>query len=1206
MDHLRQGLHGSSKDQGKTLSENVAESGAKPPQADYFRQIFEASPTPLTVLAPPDWTIVAVNDARLELTGSIREDLIGRKLFELYPEDPNDPEASGMRNVSASFDRVLATKAPDTMAVQRYSVRGPTGEFVERWWSPLNSPVLDGQGEVALIIHQVEEVTDIVRMRGEAEAADQLARDQQQVIARLQSAEAALRRNEGRLGAAIAISRLGTFDWNLSTGAVELDARAREILGFGAFEGHSDAEVFARIHPADLAHVQEKARKSQQSRERLEIEYRVQLADGTIRIVRSINDTVAGSDGQAQRMVGVFEDVTERHAAQQSLRESEERSRRIIEGVRDYAVFTTDLDGMVTDWTPGAEAIFGWSQEDIVRVNCSVLFTPEDQAADRPRQELQTARDEGCANDERWHMRRDGSRFFANGSVRPLHGEEGRMVGFIKIARDETARRVLDDRLRASEELNRRVLASSADCIKVLDLDARVQFMSEGGMCAMEVDNFADIEGQEWPGFWLGDERAKAEQALLAAKNGGVGRFQGFATTIKGRPRWWDVIVTPIAGPDGRPKRLLSVSRDITGARQAEDQLRASEARYRALFTSLDVGFCVIEMRFDDEGHAVDYRFVEVNPAFVHQTDLVHAVGRWMREIAPNHEQRWFDLYGCVALTGDPARFEEEAAEFGRWYEIHAFRTGDPQEHRVAVLFNDISARRRAEKGLQELNENLEAQVAERTAERDRMWRLSTDLMLVADFDGVVRSLNPAWKKLLGWAEADLISTNFLALVHPDDQEVTIGEMGKLDQGITTFRFENRYRAKAGDYRWISWTAVPENSFIHAVGRDITAERVAAAELEAAQEALRQSQKMEAMGQLTGGVAHDFNNLLTPIVGGLDMLQRKGLGGEREQRLIAGAVKSADRAKTLVQRLLAFARRQPLQATAVDVGELVTGMADLVASTSGPQIKVVVERPEAIPPAKADANQLEMALLNLGVNARDAMPDGGTLRITASAERIEAGHRSKLKAGDYVRLSVADTGVGMDAETVKRAVEPFFSTKGVGKGTGLGLSMVHGLASQLGGALTIDSRPEVGTNVELWLPVSEVPAEPNKSAPNEVPLRTVQGTALLVDDEELVRISTADMLGDIGYQVVEAASAEKALVLLDEGLRPDLLVTDHLMPGMNGTDLAHAVLSNLPGTRILIVSGYAETDGVDASLPRLTKPFRNADLAAKLSELASK
>ena len=380
----------------------------------------------------------------------------------------------------------------------------------------------------------------------------------------------------------------------------------------------------------------------------------------------------------------------------------------------------------------------------------------------------------------------------------------------------------------------------------------------------------------------------------------------------------------------------------------------------------------------------------------------------------------------------------------------------------------------------------------------------------------------------------------------------------------------------------------------------IVPEAVDITERRQAEEALRQSQKLEAMGQLTGGVAHDFNNLLTPIIGGLDMLQRHNVGNERERRLIDGALESAERAKTLVQRLLAFARRQPLQPRPVDVGALVHDMGNLIASTTGPQIKVVAEAEDALPHARADPNQLEMALLNLSVNARDAMPDGGTLRITVSCETLGPGHHAQLAPGAYIRLSVADTGVGMAQDVIVRAVEPFFSTKGVGKGTGLGLSMVHGLASQLGGALTISSKPGVGTNIELWLPVTEdqQPAE-EESAGAVVPAGG-EGTVLLVDDEALVRASTAHMLAELGYRVVEAASAEEALGLVDGGGAFDLLVTDHLMPGTTGADLARAVLSRRAALPVLIISGYADADGIAPDLPRLTKPFRQSELADKI------
>ena len=400
-----------------------------------------------------------------------------------------------------------------------------------------------------------------------------------------------------------------------------------------------------------------------------------------------------------------------------------------------------------------------------------------------------------------------------------------------------------------------------------------------------------------------------------------------------------------------------------------------------------------------------------------------------------------------------------------------------------------------------------------------------------------------------------------------------------------------------------TWDAVERaraEQSLHALNETLEA-RVAArtAQLQEAQEALRQAQKLEAMGQLTGGVAHDFNNLLTPIFGSLDLLQRRKVGGEREQRLIEGALQSAERARVLVQRLLAFARRQPLQPTAVDVSALVVEMGDLLESITGPQIRVSVDAAPNLPAASADRNQLEMAILNLGVNARDAMPEGGALRVSVAAVGARSKRPAGLKPGAYIRLSIADTGVGMDEATQRRAIEPFFSTKGVGKGTGLGLSMVHGLAAQLGGALTIASAPGAGTNIELWLPATDQTAD---AVASETPsAEAAAGLALVVDDEPLVRASTAASLAELGYGVVEADSGEAALALLDSGVRPDILVTDHLMPGLSGVELARSVQQRSAACAVLIVSGYAEVEDIAPDLPRLVKPFRHADLAAALA-----
>jgi len=380
-------------------------------------------------------------------------------------------------------------------------------------------------------------------------------------------------------------------------------------------------------------------------------------------------------------------------------------------------------------------------------------------------------------------------------------------------------------------------------------------------------------------------------------------------------------------------------------------------------------------------------------------------------------------------------------------------------------------------------------------------------------------------------------------------------------------------------------------------------ERTAEHELAVAQ--LHEAQKLETLGQLTGGVAHDFNNLLTPIAGALDMLQRKyGDADPRTARLIANALQATDRATTLVQRLLGFARRQSLQTRAVDIPGLLDGMRDLVASAIGPTVELHIRREAAPLCALADPNQLELALLNLCVNARDAMPQGGTLSILAGEVAIGPGAEPKLSPGLYVRLSVIDSGQGMDAETLARAVEPFFSTKETGRGTGLGLSMVHGLAAQLGGAFALSSIVGEGTRADLYLPVAEpeaaIAARPSHGL-LEAPGESL--SILLVDDDEIVRVATAEMVRGLGHQVIEATGGAEALDRLAAGLKVDAIVTDYKMPRLNGAELARRVRALYPEVPVLIVTGYIGVTEDISDFPRLAKPFNQADIAGALAEL---
>lgn len=662
-----------------------------------------------------------------------------------------------------------------------------------------------------------------------------------------------------------------------------------------------------------------------------------------------------------------------------------------------------------------------------------------------------------------------------------------------------------------------------------------------------------------------------------------------------GAVRWVESRSKVIGDPARGTLRHVGVNIDITDRKAIEDALRESEARFRLIADSAPVPMWVTR---------VDGRREFVNRAYVEFLGIAEADALafdWRTVIHPDDLPRMMGEQAEKEASGAAftleARYRNARGEW-RWLrsESQPRRAADGSPNGFIGVAYDVTIAKDAARALQDL-------VSERTAELEALYTRTPTLLHSQSPDGRVISVSDKWLEFMGYESRDDVIgrpiTDFMTedciAPHVEEHWPRLLRDGGFD--------DVEYRAKKRNGETAD-VLVSSRIWYDADGRftrtmaamvDVTTKRRAEA-------ALRQAQKVEAMGQLTGGVAHDFNNLLSPIIGGLDFLQRRKLGDAREQRMIDAALKAAERAETLVQRLLAFARRQPLQPTGVDLRQLITGMATLLASTVGPRVRLDVDVPAGLPLAFADANQIEMALLNLSVNARDAMPQGGVLAIVVRATAVASGNAQGLAAGAYLSLRVIDDGVGMDDATLARAIEPFFSTRGIGRGTGLGLSMVHGLAAQLGGALTLRSAPGKGTTVELLLPTATTAAAPadGEAAPARGPRA---GRALLVDDEELVRGSTAAMLEELGYDVVPLDSAEAALAALDAGLSVDLVVTDHLMPGLTGADLARRIRTAHPSLPVLIISGYAEAEGIAADLPRLAKPFRQVELARRIARL---
>ncbi len=830
----------------------------------------------------------------------------------------------------------------------------------------------------------------------------------------------------------------------------------------------------------------------------------------------------------------------------------------------------------------------------------------------------------------------------------PVLDEVGRPAGVIAIVVETTERIMADRRLRESEERFRALTNATAEVVYRMSADWTEMQRLDGRDLLSDTDHPTI--------FWLDEyiypeDQPHVRQAVDAAIAGKtVFHMEHRIRLADGSAGWVLSRAIPLFDEHGRIVEWFGAASDVTERRRTEarrDALIRLTAEIQGLHDPADIAMTACRILGETLGVSrVGYGTIDPSRRTLDTERNWIAPGVQSLEgtldlgalgpLLGNFRQVRFlavaDVANDPALSAIAGRLIdlgvrslvsvamiEHSQKIGLFF-VNSVEARDWSREdldlikEVAARMRTAMERRRAEQALQNLAESLEQQVEQRTRERDRVWRNTQDLSVVLDHAGTFVAVNPATAKILGWTETDMLGRSVFDFILPEDAAESLKALQRAATGPLP-GFVCRYRCKDGGIRWISWVAAPDRDLIYGSGRDITAEKEAAVALAASEDALRQSQKMEAVGQLTGGLAHDFNNILTGISGSLELMQTRvaqGRIGELE-RYIGAAQSASKRAAALTHRLLAFSRRQTLDPKPTNVNQLVAGMTELIQRSVGPEIAVETAASVGLWNSFVDAGQLENALLNLCLNARDAIVGAG--RITIESANIwldeRAARERDVAPGQYVALSVTDTGSGMTPDVVARAFDPFFTTKPIGQGTGLGLSMIYGFARQSGGQVRIYSEPGRGTTVSIYLPrfMGDSDSEESAAALAEPPRAADGQTALVVDDEPLIRMYVTEILEELGYGALEAVDGPSGLKIVNSDARIDLLITDVGLPnGMNGRQVADAARQVRPGLKVLFITGYAENallnhGHLTHGMQVVTKPFTMDSLATRIRSL---
>ena len=796
-------------------------------------------------------------------------------------------------------------------------------------------------------------------------------------------------------------------------------------------------------------------------------------------------------------------------------------------------------------------------------------------------------------------------------SYTPVRDEQGQVAGFFCPCVETTAQVLAERRRREETERQLRLFDQAPGFIAVLKGPEHVfefanatherLFGSRDFIGKTIREAYPDIADEQF--FAWMDTVFKTGERFVAAQV--PFRLHGENIGVS-TERYLNFIYEPIKDDAGNVTGIFVEGYDVTEQHQAEQALKASELQFKALVQAMPNGVWSATpegtVRWASDW-LVTYCGAESSAELARNwLDWVHAEDR------PAVEALWAGCTQSEILYETKMRFRRVDGEY-RWHVVRAVPVHGIEDEVFQWIgtTTDIHEQQKAAEELQQLNTRLERRVANRTAQYDRVWRNSRDLLAVTGPDGVFQSVNPAWKDILGYDQAELEGKSLYGFVWHEDIEKTREAIHRAASSDHLTSFEHRYRHRDGTPRWISWHSSAERNACYFYGRHITAEKEQQQALLQVEDQLRQAQKMEAVGQLTGGIAHDFNNLLGGIIASLGLLKKHLSYGRTDklERYTDIALESAQRAAALTHRLLAFSRRQPLAPKPVDVLKLIYEIELLLRRSVGPSCVLRIEPEPDLWLTLCDSHQLENAILNLTINARDAMHEGGELLI----ELENCFNIPDVAPGEYVRIGLTDNGTGMSAEVMKRAIEPFFTTKPMGQGTGLGLSMVYGFARQSEGRLKISSVEGKGTTVDLYLPRYQGLIQEDTTEPVLNPQNTItRETVLLVEDDPAIRELVPEVLEDMGYFTLIASDGHEGLDILKNRPGIDLLVTDIGLPGLNGRDLAAKALEMYPLLKVLFITGYDQSVTLQKSLHRpgvelMTKPFTITDLASKISSM---